>query len=380
MENSNRSSYIPMIDFWKFVFSVVIMCYHATSLPVFGNVVFFDNGYIFVEFFFMVSGFFMAKNLYAVKVLPIKSLGNETWRFTLKKAGGIYIPYVVAFGMHFVIRMLIEEASIKKWLVEASLSVRELTFTYSSGINFGRYHNGPTWYISAMILGVFILYPILRKYYDVFSKVIAPFFALFAYAFLQRQYKSTNLSNHFGNIMCVGFLRGVCALCIGIFLFQVVRKAKKANIKLNIVGKSAMVISEFFVVIYLMLIAYNFQNKFYPNKYDYFSIFLQAVLVFILFYDPVKINNKLYVRVYRCLGELSLYVFLNHRIWIRVFDLTTIDDTWRIREVLVAYFLLTGVSVVVCWVISFILKRYVVGKLFALVKKIFTKEQPVISE
>ena len=325
----------------------------------------------------MVSGFFMAKSLYALKEKPIKSLGNETWNFTLKKASKIYIPYLVAFVIHFVIRMVIENVNIKDMLIEASLSVRELTLTYSSGLITGRFHNGPTWYISAMILGMFILYPILRKYYDTFSKVIAPFFALFIYAFLQHQYKSINLSSHFGEIMCLGFLRGVCALSIGIFIFQLVRKATNSKITLNVAGKGVLLIFEFLIVAYLLLI--TFHKRFSSHEFQYFAVILQGVLVFILFYNPVKISNKFIINVCKKLGELSLYIYLNHRIWTRVLETAVVDEGWGRKQLLVVYFGLTAVSVIISWVISFVLEKFK-PNFFSLLKKIFTKKKAEIKE
>jgi peptidoglycan/LPS O-acetylase OafA/YrhL len=257
-------------------------------------------------------------------------------------------------------------------LIEASLSVRELTLTYSSGLITGRFHNGPTWYISAMILGMFILYPILRKYYDTFSKVIAPFFALFIYAFLQHQHKSINLSSHFGEIMCLGFLRGVCALSIGIFIFQLVRKATNSKITLNVAGKGVLLIFEFLIVAYLLLI--TFHKRFSSHEFQYFAVILQGVLVFILFYNPVKISNKFIINVCKKLGELSLYIYLNHRIWTRVLETAVVDEGWGRKQLLVVYFGLTAVSVIVSWVISFVLEKFK-PNFFSLLKKIFTKKE-----
>ncbi len=377
MKNVKQSSYIPAVDFWKFIFSIVIMCYHANKMSGFEDVLFFKKGFILVEFFFMVSGFFMAKSLYALKEKPINSLGDEAWRFTLKKADRIYIPYIIAFVIHFVVRMVIENVGIKDMLIEASLSIRELTLTYSTGLITGRFHNGPTWYISAMILGMFILYPVLRKYYDTFSKIIAPFFSIFIYAFLQHQHKSINLSSHFGEIMCLGFLRGVCALSIGIFVFQLVRKATNSKKSLNIVGKGALLIFEFGIVGYLLLI--TFHKRFSSHEFQYFAVILQAILVFILFYNPIKINNKFIVTVCKKLGELSLYIYLNHRIWTRVLETAVVDEGWGRKQLLVVYFLLTGASVVVSWGLTFVIERYK-GNILGLFKKIFTKKHPEITE
>ena len=48
------SSYIPMIDFWKFIFTIIIILYHANKMEGFEKANLFPYGYIVVEFFFMV--------------------------------------------------------------------------------------------------------------------------------------------------------------------------------------------------------------------------------------------------------------------------------------------------------------------------------------
>ena len=59
MKNSERNG---TIDFFKFIFFVMIMIYHGRILePDRDNWIFCD-GFIGVEFFFMVSGYMMAKH------------------------------------------------------------------------------------------------------------------------------------------------------------------------------------------------------------------------------------------------------------------------------------------------------------------------------
>ena len=72
------------IDLFRFIFSVMIIIFH------FGNTYnyrIFQNGYIAVEFFFVVSGYLMARHVW-LKSADIRDLGaiaDETWRYLRKK-------------------------------------------------------------------------------------------------------------------------------------------------------------------------------------------------------------------------------------------------------------------------------------------------------
>lgn len=357
MKKLENSSYIPMVDFWKFIFTIAIILYHANKIEGFEKANLFPYGYIFVEFFFMVSGFFMAKSICAMQNNAIKNLGDETWRFTFKKINGIYIPFFIAFWIHFVIRMIIEETPLRSILVEITHSIRELTLTYSSGITIGRYHNGPTWYISSMIIAMFIIYPFLRKYYKTFSSVFAPVFALLTYAYLQNEYSSINLSSHYGKYICLGLLRAICGICVGIFIFNLIDKVKNTNTEFTIAGKSALLLIEFGLALYLILIAANYENWFKAKYYGYLAMVLQAILVFILFLDPIKIKNALFANLCKWAGEISFYYYLNHRIWTRVLETAIPDYGYGKKQVLILYFILTTISVIFALILTHLLEH-----------------------
>ncbi|MBQ6935819.1 MAG: acyltransferase [Clostridia bacterium] len=366
------NSYIPMVDFWKFIFTIAIILYHANKIEGFEKANLFPFGYIFVEFFFMVSGFFMAKSVFNIQNQSIKSLGDETWRFTFKKINGIYIPFFVAFWIHFVIRMIIEESTVKNVLLEVTHSIRELTLTYSSGITIGRYHNGPTWYISSMIIAMFIIYPFLRKFFKSFSSIFAPAFALLTYAYLQNEHSSINLSSHYGKYICLGLLRAICGICVGIFIFYLIDKVKTTKTDFTSAGKIVLVILEFSLAMYLILIAANYDNWFKDKFYGYLAMILQAILVFILFLNPVKIKNVVFANLCKWAGEISFYYYLNHRIWTRVLETAIPDYGYGKKQVLLLYFILTTISVIFALIISHLLE-YAKPYILKIGKKLFIK-------
>jgi peptidoglycan/LPS O-acetylase OafA/YrhL len=372
MKKLTNSSYLPMVDFWKCIFTIAIILYHANKMEGFEKANLFPYGYIFVEFFFMVSGFFMAKSIFDMQNKPIKSLGDETWRFTFKKIKGIYTPIFVAFWIHFIIRMIIEEVEAPDLYLEITHTIRELTLTYSTGLTVGRYHNGPTWYISSMLIGMFLIYPLLRKFYSTFSSVVAPAFALLAYAYLQRNYSSINLSAHYGEWICLGLLRAICGILIGVFIFTLINKVKETKQEFTIAGKSLLVILELGLAVYLMLIAANYDKLFKDKFYGYFAMILQAILVFVLFLNPVKIKNALFSKACMWAGEISFYYYLNHRIWTRVFETYIPDLGYGKKQVILLYFIHTTVSVIFSMVLCHFLEK-AKPHIFKFCRKLFLK-------
>ena len=83
------------IDFWKFVFCMIIAIYHGRYMG--GSVpyaLFKDGGYLAVEFFFLVSGFLMAKSAKRAEETSRLQLGTETAQFIWHKAK-IILPYFI---------------------------------------------------------------------------------------------------------------------------------------------------------------------------------------------------------------------------------------------------------------------------------------------
>ena len=69
-----------IISFWKFVFCMVIIIFHAGEYFIGKQDILFKYGSIAVEFFFVVSGFLMCKSACAKKRKEKESIGEETFK------------------------------------------------------------------------------------------------------------------------------------------------------------------------------------------------------------------------------------------------------------------------------------------------------------
>ncbi len=197
------------IDFWKFIFSLVIMSFHSIYFA--GDEKFlFYNGANMVEFFFLVSGFLMAESVMKQDTQGT-AVWKSTWRFLFHKIKGMCPEYYVAWAVSFVIKNaaggILPLRLIGK---HAILSIWELFFLRMTGFN--DYNaNGATWYISAMLYVMLIFLPLFFVNKGFFLHILAPIGAL---SILGSLYASTKVLR--GNTDWMGFCYKVLLRAAGV--------------------------------------------------------------------------------------------------------------------------------------------------------------------
>ena len=87
MNNIKKGKRDYVIESLRFIATIGIVVFHYEWLYV-GHPIYFQHFYIFVEFFFILSGFFLVQN-----IKPEKDTVEYIKNTTIK----LYIPYVLAF-------------------------------------------------------------------------------------------------------------------------------------------------------------------------------------------------------------------------------------------------------------------------------------------
>ena len=149
--------YNPQIDIAKFLFSIIIILYHSNKL-VSLDFHLFQYGYTAVEFFFMITGYLM---VCSSKKFDPTIPGKSTVTFTINKIKSFYLYFLISFAVAFIVRNLSfyidKTLTWEKLFDNTILSINEIFLLHTSGIDFGKIYNGPTWYLSAMIIAILIL-------------------------------------------------------------------------------------------------------------------------------------------------------------------------------------------------------------------------------
>ena len=209
------------IDFLRFVFAIIIVFYHFNLNYTLG---FFVNGYIGVEFFFVVSGYLMAKHVERKNenYTDLGMLADETWHYLIGKVKIFYKYYFSVIILQVIIQnILIRHEGLAKIAYGLFSSIPTFTLTFM-GLNYKGVHLyvGNTWYLSAMLIAIFILYPILLRHYKFSVEIVFPFIALFFLGYLVATNNEIAKWEEWSGIAYFGVFRAVAEMALGGSLFQ----------------------------------------------------------------------------------------------------------------------------------------------------------------
>ncbi|MBP5260508.1 MAG: acyltransferase [Clostridiales bacterium] len=299
------------IELYRFLFCIAVLLFHAekyflgepSSLGAF-KPYFFVHGAVGVEFFFVCSGFFMARSLRKDIAKGDADTGSAAVKFILHKIKGIAPVHIVFFILSFISLIIVRAWGIKEIISRAVDSIPSFFLIQMLGFK-GTSPNHVSWYLSVMLISMFVIYPFARKWYSVFVKVIAPVLALVILGYLYLNYGSlTGVMVKVG-IFYKSMLRGFAEILIGLTVYEIAEwfKAKEKTKAQRVLISVAAVILLIGSGIYIMHTL--------PSRYEFLMIPVSAALMVIahsrqgILFDLV--NNRFSV----LLGKLTLPVYLS---------------------------------------------------------------------
>ena len=292
-----------IISFWKFLFCIMIIMFHSYVFAPGNESLFFNKGYIAVEFFFIVSGFFMAKTALIKKDTSQTHLGKETFHFIFKKLK-TFLPYAILGGLvALVLQLFYKNLTIYKSLS----SIWDMLLLRMTGIDCNVVI-GQAWYISAMLLCMTLLYPILRKYKYNFIYIFAPLIVLLGFGWLSYTYDCINNPEDWTGFLYKGVIRAFVDLTLGTIIYALYEKIK--NVDFTNLGKFIITIIEIFGFVFTFFMA-----QFAPSKtYDFILIPILAISV-LLALSEKTLEYKLFSnKIFFWLESFSLSLFMFHHI------------------------------------------------------------------
>lgn len=348
----------PEIELWRFIFTVIIFIFHSNHLD--DRICLLQQGFTAVEFFFITSGYFMA--LSAEKKYADSPKGLGTVQF-LKGKIAVFYPYVVlTFLISYCVIEFTSKVPLRQMVGNFFLSFQDLGLFKMAGIIGVKYFNGPSWYLSAMILAMLVTFPLLLKLKDTFIYVVSPAVTLVIYAYLSHENGSLNVNTQWQIFTSLGFLRAVAGICAGCLCYGFVKLIKERKTELTRLGKVSLGALELIILAALIYIMQNrivFKNS---TSYDYFMVFLIFMLAVIVFSDITGISKLLPSKICAFLGEISLpFYLISHQ----VIDLYLgLGLHWRIRYTLIFYAVGSALGALVLYFIVKLCKKYKLGTKF----------------
>ncbi len=309
------------IEFYRFIFCIIILLFHSGERLLYNNAItysgqfdltFFSHGMMGVEFFFLVSGYLMASYVYKKykndnEKIKSEEIVDETIEYTKKKIAHIFPQHVIAFIISFICGILFRNYGLTEIVKVAISSIPQFFFIQMTGAKVNDlYTNNVEWYISAMLVAIVIIYPLLRKNYKTFSKYWAPLIGVFSIGYLISEFKAISVTIGWNHFFVTGTIRAIGVICLGIYAHHIVNNYE--NKKISEKTKWMLLIIE--IITFVILLA--FINCSLGKNYELIALMLIFVIVLIAFSGKAKYSEKFNNKFCYFLGKISLPIYLSH--------------------------------------------------------------------
>ena len=303
------------IDCLRIIFAVLVVLVHFDDNFKLGL---FANGAIAVEFFFVVSGFLMARHV-SLRNITGKDLGfiaDETWRYLLNKTRSFYPYYLTAIFLQVIIRyIIVNHTGIPEIGYGFLRSIPTFTLTFMGLGRLAGLDVGGSWYLSAMLIAIFLLYPLLLRHYKFTVEIVFPFLAVFILGYLIVTNKTILNWYAWSGLAYYGVLRAVSEMALGGSLFQlsVIIASRRPRIlcserplmKMAVTLFKAFCYAVVFVFAHGFVLGEAFKTEFSLHALLFCSLGILLSFSNVGFCIP---DNK----VTRYLGKISLPIYIFH--------------------------------------------------------------------
>lgn len=296
---AREESYNYAINYWKLFFALMVVAYHKTITDNFGGI--WRGGYIAVDFFFIVSGYFMVSSyMKNKKDIEERHVGIRTLEFIKKKFKTIF-PYIfISACSSFLLSC--KDTSVIFCLNRLRYLVLELLLLNMSGFSEGaRYTN---WYVSALFLVIFILFPLLCYFKEDYIYIISPLLSILIYGWISQKigFVRGTEGEYFG-ILRLGVWRGMAGVSAGSICW--ILSDHLSKLRLNKYGKMIVSMGIGFSIIVIISNAI-----FYPcSQQDFISIVFIVFLVAAIFSKQSFFYNLYNPKLSTLLREWSTAIF-----------------------------------------------------------------------
>lgn len=278
-----------ILGLWKFIAALLILGHHANIFWSDGNYP-AHGGYIYVEFFFLLSGY------YFMRYLEENKAYGGGYIYVWRKIKKLFPYTTIAFIIHYILEC-IYSGSIKGVL--KTIWKLPLEILYLTNLHITSSRMGQLWYIAAMLFCLFLLTYIYSRYEDFYKNVLIWVFPVLWYACTYMTYHCIGNRGVF-----LDLFRAAANLLLGGLIYIGISKTQALPMRTNICRYMATLVewSAFLLSVFLTY-------KFYRKDYDFFIVFLFIICIYIF---QAGYACKISSRFLDWLGEISTTIYIVH--------------------------------------------------------------------
>ena len=326
------------LDLAKVFFTLMIMTTHLFWLGFRNN-----YGYLAVEFFFFSTGYFMMASIVKNKDRDISSAS-----FLRRKVAIFFPMFLAAELLAILFKSYADSVSVGITMDILAhnfvLSVNELLFFQMA--NYPCYYGlGVGWYFSAMIIGLALLYPLLKRFGDELSGS-SFFIGILLVGIVYTKVGALGSPEILIYCFPAGLIRGLGDMFLGVFLFTCVNRIQ--NIQVTVFGKYVLGLLE--ATFLICCTWYILTSEDSSLQYLIIMMMWGLSLIILSGKSILHINKEKLSKYSSALGKISLLLLLNHY-W--VFQSVSVIFSGESREIMLAISLvLVIVFSAVCYALS----------------------------
>ena len=217
------------IEVLRLFFTVAVLLFHSQYVSNGESYPLFHGGWLGVEFFFLVSGYLMASY---EDTLPSSmeetKIGSDTACFVFHKAKILYPYMAFAVFIYLLGWRAFTNGAVFPPLTSGDLKgfiSGALNFIFPFSLGFRDYsYLGYSWYLSSMIWGMMLLFPLLRRSRDLFYCVLAPVFVGFGLGYYSWHYTMLGYITTDNYLFSAGLIRGIAEISMGCLCYKISKK------------------------------------------------------------------------------------------------------------------------------------------------------------
>lgn len=308
--NKRGNTRCNSIDLARIVIALMVVAIHTSEIIVGAGFEFANSIAVIMEFFFMLSGFFMMSHIDSLRDEAETPIG-----YVLHKIKGFFAPLCIANAVQFFIhcRMngvrTVGGALEKLWHFKWEFILLQCAGMIQSPQFNQDYLLGPSWYLSAMMIALLLIYPLARYYRKAFIHIVCPAALIFVYSGLIQKLGYVNFGNDFTFIISDAVIRAIAASCAGVLCYDVCSRLRDTNM---LDGKLPTVLD---ALSWLSIPLCLFFGCININDSQIFLMIPFAGVIIFSFLNATPVSRKLNSvpsGISGFLGKLSLYLYLAH--------------------------------------------------------------------